>query len=241
MTNISSESPFSMGDIPQAHENINNLFGFREFSNLQLLDDISSNRTSFIMPTDPEEKEYFLKLFKKLLSRPLSKRLVQEIANSGKAVQVENGLNHQFIQKRWDVPIELIRWKPLTKRFVQINKRNEGMEQRFAVIVNRAEHYFFDHWRKPRTLEFSPTYISFAHELIHAYHSIQNKLLSHLPANEIVYTNLEEENTIKGVPGYADYTENAIRAEFGLRERYSHQGALARLDHRRGPGKVMLV
>jgi hypothetical protein len=244
MDSISSIGPFSIGDLSQAQERINNLFENEEASSSQLMDDIRSNRTSFVLPSDSEDRAYFLDLFEKLLSRPLSKRLVNEIANSGKRIDLQNGLENKFHQKRWIMKAGFTFRKPLTERVVHLNIKSENKEHGAAVIVKRAEHYF-QLWNFERqramTLEFSPTFISFAHELIHAYHSINNKNLSHLPANEKVYTNLEEENTIKGVLGYSDYTENAIRAEFGLRERYSHQGVLARLDHRRGPGKVMVA
>ncbi len=123
---------------------------------------------------------------------------------------------------------------------VKLNLHGCLDNKKLAVAVKRSLR-FFDTWSRPTSLEYSPLYISFAHELIHAYHSVNGKLLNKLPPQNPHYTNLEEENTIKGVKGYKDYTENDIREEFGLRERQWHYGFLAKLDERRGNGKLMAV
>ena len=85
----------------------------------------------------------------------------------------------------------------------------------------------------------SPFYIQLAHELIHVYHGFYGKKRNfEKVANEKLWRNAEELYTISGSPSKKNnqrtkakpyITENAIRKEHGLEERYTHFSA-SKLD-----------
>ncbi len=204
----------------------------------EIINEISRGNTSFYLPGSKADSDVYLQLFKKLVSQPLSKKLVLELAKSGKDLILKNGENNQFDFMR--SYSKHLKQNVIFSRAISIDlhRRSEMME--WAVLVKRDWAYFSN--QAPLSLEFSPKYISFAHELIHAYHSLDNELKAiDLPPSVQEYTNLEEENTIKGVPGIKSYTENEIRAQFGLRDRYLHIALAAKPDPFRGTGKLVVA
>lgn len=173
----------------------------KTFSNesIAVLEQVISSNSSLVLP-EGEGRDFFLDQIKILLSKPMSRELVLKVATGAKKIY-----------------LELSDSKNLCMR--------EGEARSFSIKISKESFsYLFveDESGGLKPIQ-SPRHITLAHELIHAYHMQENSFLGDLEPRDLNYTNLEEENTIIGVPGFVDFTENGIRKEFSLPLRYGHK------------------
>jgi hypothetical protein len=142
--------------------------------------------------------------------------------------------------------IRLINEKPIQ---LTITKTPHGSKfqrrgNQFTIQYSTADHLLFHHLTEElMRAGSSPSFIMFAHELIHLYHNLYGISRDRTPdpkLNRYQFEDKFEHLTILGTTPSGDITdpifENSIRRQFGLPERYTHHGfsSDASLDTRIG-------
>jgi ankyrin repeat protein len=175
-----------------------------------------SDQSSLRLPKNAKAQKYFVDLLEKLMSKPLGRDLVMDVARGDRLIELNYSKGahaHTHFSKA-----------NKSKNILSISP--EKAVYTLSVMENGELH-----------VEKTPKHIAFAHELIHAYHYQRNIHLHDYPPTNALYTSLEEENTIVGVPGFDTYTENKIRKEFGEHPRMWHMGFESELipgqDHKK--------
>lgn len=180
------------------------IHGTEAASILQLYDDIVQNKTSLDIQGSEEFKSLVLRDIQTLLTRPQGRKLLKVICALKRKIAIRHGKTPKMSLPDLGIVLNF------KKTF---STKCEDSDGNVHIIA-------------------SPSYMIFAHEIIHLLH--YDASLNHpncLPSLKVLnrkshlrgFENVSEQLTILGIPGDQSIPcENSLRAEFDLMARVSH-------------------